>query len=49
MATPDPDEATTPFSFRLMVTLLVIYLVYRIAQLVACVPSWVGGEACRFL
>jgi hypothetical protein len=46
---PEPDETPTPFSFKLMVVLLVIYLAYRIAQLVACIPAWVGGADCPFV
>ena len=49
MEAPEPDEVPTPFSFKLMVVLLVIYLAYRIAQLVACLPAWFSSDACSFL
>ncbi|NND83780.1 MAG: hypothetical protein HKN46_01385 [Acidimicrobiia bacterium] len=51
---PDaPDEEweppPVPFSFKLTMVLLAIYLGWRAVQLVLCVPSLFAGVDCQWL
>lgn len=50
--TEAPDEEweapPVPFSFKLTLVLLVLYLGYRLVQLIMCAPSFFRGEQCPF-
>ncbi len=39
----------TPFSFKLVVVLGGAYLLYRLVQLVMCIPSLFSGADCPFM
>ena len=49
----DEEEAgevpPMPFSFKLVVVLGGAYLVYRVVQLLMCIPSLIEGTNCPFL
>jgi hypothetical protein len=43
------EPPPVPFSFKLTLVLLGIYLAWRAVQLVLCVPSLFQGIACPFM
>ncbi len=51
---PDADQEgeelpPTPFSFKLVVVLGGLYLLWRLVQLVLCIPSLFSGVDCRWM
>ncbi len=49
---PEPEEwepPPVPFSFKLTVVLMALYVGYRLVQLAMCVPSFFRGDDCPFL
>jgi hypothetical protein len=52
---PGPEEGNgdevppMPFSFKLVVVLGGAYLLYRVVQLLLCIPSLFQGTDCPFL
>lgn len=42
------EAPPVPFSFKLTLILVVVYLGYRLVQLVMCVPSFFRGDQCPF-
>ena len=41
-----PEPIPTPFSFKVVVVLGGLYLLWRAIQLVACIPSLLRGADC---
>ena len=46
---PVEEPPPMPFSFKLVVVLGGLYLLWRAVQLVLCVPSLFNGQDCPFL
>ena len=44
-----PEPIPTPFSFKLVVVLGGLYLLWRAVQLVLCIPSVFQGADCPFM
>lgn len=42
------EAPPVPFSFKLTLALVVVYLGYRLVQLIMCVPSFFRGDQCPF-
>lgn len=43
------EPPPTPFSFKLVVVLGGLYLLWRAIQLILCIPSLFSGQDCPFL
>ncbi|MEX1280794.1 MAG: hypothetical protein AB1Z57_02495 [Acidimicrobiia bacterium] len=46
---PTEEPPPMPFSFKLVVVLGGLYLLWRAVQLVLCLPSLFSGQDCPFL